>query len=276
MKRLITKPLALVLILVCLELAAQNNEQNLGLRLGYSFQLGGNYGKMTDYYNGSIAFGFTGQDEIVKPTFASGINLGLAYDYFFDKIGFGVDLGFLQGSEFEEEQQIINTAGEGYQINRYDNSRFYRLAPSLLIRSASRMNQDYLYMGVGPIINAGSFERFYESEGLSQDDRYVARYSTFLNFGFTSTLSYRKRLNENFAVDFGIRYEHLNFVPKKREYLEFYRDGEKLELTEFRRVTIYVDEVSEGEVDTSEPGEAVKISFPLSNISFFIRANLSL
>jgi Outer membrane protein beta-barrel domain len=205
-------------------------------------------------------------------SYGNGVQFEVGYEYeFSEKLSFQLDALYLLGNDVKSNLFFSNN-GANFSQNQSINSRFYEIAPLVKFNLLSDKSVSP-YVVIGPTVGFGNFSNSVTTPGSipSQNEEYLRSYSGPLAIGAKSGLGV-KFTKGTIGLYAQVTLISLSFSPSSSEITRYSVGGvDNLKnLTVRQKQTVYKENTSSSNPDTTKPFEALKFYFPLSSVSFNI------
>lgn len=230
----------------------------------------------------------------VRGSHGTGLNISAAVGYnFTDVVGVEISANYIDGKEYKTSaltQDILDDGNTVTTTNRGVNnmtsaSTVMLISPSLRLTAPGGLFRPYL--SAGPLLGFVNIKNEYygysDYDGVDEEIRHE-KFSGGLSIGMRGALGVDIRLSDAFALFSEVAFNSISYYPKEKEITKYEVNGEdKLPaMAERDRRTVYVKSLSTDtrnrdlQNEADQPGKAIRISFPVSNVMATIGVRLAL
>lgn len=233
-------------------------------------------------------------DKEVKGSHGTGLNVSGAVGYnFTEVVGVEITANYINGKEYKTTALIQEITDDGNTVTTTNRgvsnmslaSTVMLVSPSFRLTAPGSLFRPYL--SAGPLLGFVNIKNEYygysDYDGVNEETRHE-KFSGGLSIGMRGALGVDIRLSDAFALFSEVAFNSISYYPREKEITKYEVNGEnKLPaMTERDRHTVYVKSIStdsrnrERENVPDEPGKAIRISFPVSNVMANIGVRLIL
>lgn len=233
------------------------------------------------------------KDSEVRGSYGTGLNISGAVGYnFTDVVGVEMIANYINGKEHKissltqdllDDGNTVTTTNKAFS-NMTSASTVMLISPSFRLTVPGDLFRPYL--SAGPLLGFVTIKNEYYTRSDYDnvwEETMHEKFSGGLSIGMRGTLGVDIRLSDVLALFSEVAFNSISYYPKEKEITQYVVNGEnKLPaMSEQDRRTVYVKSISTDSrtLDTenaAEPGKAIRISFPVSNVMANIGMKLTL